>query len=132
MDIDIITRIPLSTRRHEDVWAWHFERSGVLSVRSVYRMIVRTRQRRSNWLDERASGSHQQMEEKAWKNLWKVHVPSKLRVFLWRLAHQSLPTGDVRHRRHMSDSSSCSVCGADDSWRHSLLECTMSRGAYGL
>ena len=44
MDIEHIRKIPLSTRRHADEWAWHYERSGVLSVRSVYRMIVRTRQ----------------------------------------------------------------------------------------
>jgi hypothetical protein len=27
----------------------------------------------------------------------------------------------------MADNNACSICGAADSWRHSLIECHMSR-----
>lgn len=53
-------------------------------------------------------------------------MPAKLWMFLWRLAQVSLPSEDVRHHRRMSASSCCSLSGALDSWRHSLIECTMS------
>ena len=128
----MLFRSPLSSRRHDDSWAWHYDRSGILSVKSVYGMLVRTRQRRVDWIEERPAGSNQEREEKMWQKLWKVQVPSKVRMFLWRLAHQSLPTGDVRHHRHMADTSVCSICGAEDSWRHSLLNCTMSRCVWAL
>jgi hypothetical protein len=72
-------------------------------------------------------GSNTAAEEKLWHKMWKVQVPSKMKLFLWRLAQQSLPTGDVRHHRNMADSSSCSICGAADSWRHSLIDCTLSK-----
>jgi hypothetical protein len=72
------------------------------------------------------------MRVKSWTNLWKVNVTSKIRVFLWRLAKQSLPTGDLLHHRHIATSSSCLLCGRTDSWRHSLLECPMARSAWAL
>ena len=71
-------------------------------------------------------------EEKAWQRLWKSQVPSKIRLFLWRLARQSLPTGDVRCHRNMAETSACSICGAEDSWRHSLINCSMARCVWAL
>ena len=35
MDIEIIQAIPLCNRRFDDLWAWHYERSGIFSVRSA-------------------------------------------------------------------------------------------------
>jgi hypothetical protein len=49
--------------------------------------------------------------------------PSKLRVFLWVLAKHFISISDVRHH---------SLCGGEDSWRHSLIECTMSRCVWAL
>jgi ribonuclease HI len=132
MDIEVITSIPLSTRRLEDCWAWHFEKKGIFSVRSAYRMIQNTKRVREAWLEERASSSDHKREEGAWTSLWKIKVPSKIRVFLWRLAKQSIPTGDVRHRRNMAPDSLCRICGHADSWRHSLLECNMARSVWAL
>jgi hypothetical protein len=86
MDIEQICRIPLSTRQYEDTWSWHYERSGVLSVRSVYRLLVNTRKRREDWLEGRPATSNQAAEEKLWHKMWKIQVPSKLRLFLWWLA----------------------------------------------
>ena len=64
--------------------------------------------------------------------MWSIKVPSKIRVFLWRLAKHSIPTADVRHRRHMAQMSACSICGGQDSWKHSLLECNMARCVWAL
>jgi hypothetical protein len=66
------------------------------------------------------------------KKMWKIQVTLKLRMFLWLLAQQSLPTGDVRHHRNMAAMSSCSICGAEDSWRHSLMDFPMSKCVWAL
>jgi hypothetical protein len=50
--------IPLSGRRFDDFWAWHYDRQGVFSVRSAYRMLVKTREKREAWLEKRPSSSH--------------------------------------------------------------------------
>ena len=46
MDADTIRSIPSSTRRMDDFWAWHYEEKGILTVRSVYHLLVSTKRRR--------------------------------------------------------------------------------------
>lgn len=95
-------------------------------------MIVGTKLRREDWLKDRPGSLNRKEEEKVWVKLWKVYIPAKLRVFLWRLAHQSIPTEDVRMKRHMTSLCTCVVCGMSDSWRHSLMECVMARCVWSL
>jgi hypothetical protein len=78
-------------------------------------MLVQAKTHREDWLEGRAAGSNTEGEGKAWTCLWKKQVPSKLRVFLWRLAHQSLPTSDVRRHMQMATHSFCSVFREKDS-----------------
>jgi hypothetical protein len=59
-------------------------------------------------------------------------VPSKIRVFAWRLARFSLPTGDALNHREMATVPSCSLCGVNDAWKHSLIECTMALCVWAL
>jgi hypothetical protein len=132
LDVEIIHSIPLGTVSHGDFWAWQFEKHGNFWVKSTYRMLTKTKNEREAWLEERPSSSGCN-DQKHWTSLWKTKVPSNIRVFLWRLSHQSLPTGTVLYRRLMSDDSSCGLCHApNDSWRHSLLECNMASSTWAL
>jgi hypothetical protein len=79
-----------------------------------------------------ANGWRCSNEKKMWTKLWKIQVPSKIKIFLWRLSQHSLPTGDIRHHWQMAPSSACLLCGQEDSWRHSLMECAMSRCIWAL
>ena len=90
-------------------------------------MIISTKIERESWLEGRAGPSETSSEEKAWSSLWKLQVPSKVRVFLWRLARHSLPTTDFLRNRNMSVQDACPLCGGEDSWRHALVSCTMAR-----
>lgn len=74
-------------------------------MKSAYKMLVATKQRREAWLERSAGPSSAKAEEGEWKSLWKTSVPAKIRMFLWRLSKHSLPTNDVRAHRHMTDSS---------------------------
>ncbi|KQJ93913.2 hypothetical protein BRADI_3g07435v3, partial [Brachypodium distachyon] len=102
--------------QHGRFLAWNFEKSGLFSVRSAYRMLVNTKRRREAWLDEHVTTSNQTATEKSWTSLWRTQIPSKLPVFF----------------RNMAASSVCSICGETDSWRHSLIECNMSRCIWAL
>jgi len=44
-DVNLISSIPLSTRQQQGFWAWHFEKRGVFSVRSTYRMLAHRKSR---------------------------------------------------------------------------------------
>jgi hypothetical protein len=86
MDYNIVENITLSTWRQADFWAWHYDRKGMFTVKSAYKLLVQTRENRYAWLDGTASSSNIKEEERSWTDLWRIKVPSKLNVFLWRLA----------------------------------------------
>lgn len=48
----VIMGIPLCTRNVPDFWSWNFEKNDMFTVKSAYRMLVETRQRREAWLEE--------------------------------------------------------------------------------
>lgn len=89
--------------------------------------MIDTKMRREASLDGASGSSSNDRDAASWKLLWKILVPGKFRMLLWRLAKKYLPTEDVRAHRNMSTSSVCGMCGAKDSWRHSLLEYLMAR-----
>jgi hypothetical protein len=78
-------------------------------------MLVDAKERQTAWLEDNAGNSNTKREEKDWTSMWNVRVPSKLRVFLWRLAKQTLPSMDLLHHRHMAPNDSCMLCGVQDS-----------------
>lgn len=51
MDQEVIMNIPLSTRVQEDFWSWHYENTGVFTVRSAYRMLVGIKNQRGDWIE---------------------------------------------------------------------------------
>jgi hypothetical protein len=93
MDVDAILVIPLSTRRLNDCWMWHYEKNDLLSVRSVYRLLVQTKRQREDWLEGRTAGSNTVAEGRNWQRLWKTMVPSKVRVPLASRATLSAISG---------------------------------------
>lgn len=115
MDVEAITNLPLSMRNHQDAWAWHYDHKGIFTVDSAYKMLVHTKAMREAWLEGKALSSHHRKEEKQWTSLWRVKVPSKIKVFLRRLAKHSLPTCDVLDHRNLAKENKCAVCGMEDS-----------------
>lgn len=70
------------------------------------------------------SSSGQLKEQLEWKQVWRLNCPPKIKQFLWRLAHNSLPLQMNIKRRGMDIDTRCPVC-----WRlnedggHCFLKC---------
>ena len=77
MDVDIIKEIPICNRRYVDFWARHYDRRGLFSVRSAYKMLIATREKREAWLANKTSGSEEGRTAKEWSSLWNTQVSSK-------------------------------------------------------
>jgi hypothetical protein len=60
-DVAVITSIPLSIRRQDDFWAWHFEKHGLFSFRSAYRWVAHRKS-----LARLAGASDRQAVQKEW------------------------------------------------------------------
>lgn len=127
-----ILKIPLCTRKIADFWAWHEVSRGIFSVRSAYRMILRTKLIREAWLNESEGALGVQNESNKWSTIWHIQVPSKLRMFVWCLARQSMPTGELLKHRNMAEEDSCMLCGAKDTWKLALFTCPMSSSVWAL
>jgi hypothetical protein len=129
VDMETIGNIPLCTRKQEDFWAWHHEKSDVFSVRSAYRMLVIHKHHATAYLEHTAGRSDLRAEE--WLSIWKLDVPSKIHIFLWRLTRNSIPSGDVLLHRNMHRTALV-ASGVQDSWKHSLIECNLARCVWAL
>jgi hypothetical protein len=131
-DAEEILKIPVCLRRINDFWAWHENPRGLFTVASAYIMLVRTKSSRENYIDQREDSSNAMSQSKEWSSIWKAPVPPKVRMFLWRLAWHSIPSAEVLHRRNLSTSTACVLCGQRDTWKHALLHCPMSRSTWAL
>lgn len=112
-DSHVVLNIPLSSRSLADGWAWHYERSENFIVWSAYHLLRETKTRRAYWLEGRAATLDHTANQRQWK--WNVKVPGVMKKFAWRLARNSIPTEQVKHQRHITDSSICIICnGTED------------------
>ena len=65
MDATVILGMPICTRNITDFWAWFHEKKGTFTVKSAYKMLVATRNRREAWLEEVPGPSSSRAEEGA-------------------------------------------------------------------
>ena len=94
-----ILEIPLSMEGCTDFASWPFTKNDIYTVRSGYN-LARTSsfwQERSN--PGRGSSSNTEAQGKTWRKLWKTQCPERMKIILWRMAHNCLPTGDQLQKR---------------------------------
>lgn len=118
-----VLKIKTSMRLDEDVLAWAPEKHGFYTVRSAYKLL---KQDGSCYgclgRDIYIRGAS------VWKLLWKLDVPPKIRVFWWRVLHNSLPSKPELTRRHISKESYCEMCGEpDESLFHVFFDCPVAK-----
>lgn len=130
---DIVLNIPLSLRNLSDEWAWDYERSGVCTVRSCYRLLVDTKRRREDWLEGRTAQSNTSATWRDWTSLRKIKVLGKNKNFAWRLVRISIPTESIRCHGKMAVDNMCLICNrVEDMWCHTLIDCNMVKSVWSL
>uniref|UniRef100_A0ACD5XPQ5 Uncharacterized protein n=3 Tax=Avena sativa TaxID=4498 RepID=A0ACD5XPQ5_AVESA len=73
---------------------------------------------------KRGLSSHITDEEKLWKKLWSIKAPGKMKITLWRFAHDCLPSGtQLRQRNIPVASDACLFCNREESSEHTLMFC---------
>jgi hypothetical protein len=66
-------------------------------------------------------------EETQWKTIWKINAPGKMKIHLWRFAHDCLPSGVQLRRRQIPISDSCGFCGWEEDIEHAMLLCKFAQ-----
>ncbi|GJN37087.1 hypothetical protein PR202_gb26009 [Eleusine coracana subsp. coracana] len=123
LDIDGILKIKLSNNLMEDIRAWAYEKNGVYSVRSAYRLLKDMQIAEKDYAENSPASS--EGPGQWWKHLWKMKVPPKVRIFWWRAIHEFLPAKSILSQRHIAKESFCPDCGNElESIYHTMFECT--------
>lgn len=111
-----ILRIPLNSARDDDSIVWHYSSKGSYTVKSCYELA------RERSLDTEFA------VEGCWSKIWSLVVPSKVKFFLWRAAHEVLPTKANLISRGVEVGVECGICGRGyENTRHVLLDCEFAK-----
>lgn len=102
VDINSIVSITICKSRLPYQWIWHYFKDGNFSTRSAYKLYISDLSR-----GECSSGEDMLCW---WKNLWKLNIPSKIRIIIWRLFHEILPTNLNLCRRNIHIYPWCQIC----------------------
>ncbi|XP_041011395.1 uncharacterized protein LOC121255185 [Juglans microcarpa x Juglans regia] len=100
----IISIIHISPCKSDDKLVWRCTKNGIFSVKSAYHLLVFV-----NDLNK-GQASDSTNHEVLWKLLWKLRVPNKVKMFLWRSAWDILPTRVNLHKMKIIDSPMCPIC----------------------
>ncbi|GJM91514.1 hypothetical protein PR202_ga07890 [Eleusine coracana subsp. coracana] len=122
---DTNTILSLSMDADLDDWpAWHFDAKGAFSVRSAYKVAVRKREH-DNAKDVGGSGVVEEGETNFdWRRIWRLEVPNKVRMFVWRFVHNNLAVGKNIARRGVKWETICPMCNRlDEDGGHLFLKC---------
>ncbi|XP_057723427.1 uncharacterized protein LOC130939336 [Arachis stenosperma] len=67
-------------------------------------------------------------QKDVWVTLWKLALPHKIKIFLWKSIHQGLPVCHLLHHRFPSTSAICSCCSEEDETvLHCLVTCKYAK-----
>ncbi|KAL5550571.1 hypothetical protein UlMin_000747 [Ulmus minor] len=114
-EANAILSLPLPRRATSDSLIWHYHKSGRYTVRSGYWLASQCRSIPSS---STSSITHW------WKKFWRLRIPSKIRIFLWKAYHNWIPSSVNLVRHGVPSKNRCLICNeADDTTLHALWGC---------
>ncbi|XP_062005888.1 uncharacterized protein LOC133723072 [Rosa rugosa] len=128
-EAETILAMPLGLRSIPDKLVWHFTKNGNFTVKTGY-WVARALQEKKNGS---IAGCSTSRVPEVWKKVWKLHVPSKINLLLWRAFHNFLPCGQNLQQRRITMDGTCWQCGAAcESTLHVFWECPAARNVWKL
>ena len=121
-----VLSIPLSLWRGKDTLIWAETDSGKYPTKSAYKLL-------STHATSLAPGtSDPATNNTSWSNIWTLNVPNKVKHFIWRACHESLPTKKNLLIRKVTRNSICERCQSEiEDTVHALWGCQLwSTGAF--
>lgn len=97
IDIERIKKIPISIHASSDELVWEASDDGFFRVRDAYNLA-----RNANNSGPIASDSNA-----IWSKLWKLDIPPKEKIFLWRASWDILTHGVNLRRKGIMDVDKC-------------------------
>ena len=113
-----IKAIPLCWTDQRDRFIWLDSHNGEYTVRAGYQMLCQE----ANF--SAASSSDSSHQSAFWKSIWKLHVPNKIKCFLWKICSNALPTKVNLKKRKVLEEAKFSTCLLDkETTLHVIWSC---------
>lgn len=118
VDSRCILRLRIPQRDVPDRVAWTGSSKGIYTVKTGYKF----------WTDHHNNMINSEAVVNGWNKLWKLHIPHKLRVFLWRVCKNNIPVRWALRSKGVNTTFLCPMCGVDvEHVRHLFCECQFAR-----
>lgn len=112
-DFKAIWSTPIPHRMGRERVIWSAVKTGEYSARDGYRF----------WNDQYLTTT-QVPRSMGWNKIWKLTVPHKIRVFLWRLGRNNLPLCSALIRKGIMLDDVCPFCRTvGESVKHIFVQC---------
>jgi hypothetical protein len=98
VDVHWILQIPLHRLGFEDFITWDATKHGRYTVRSGYYLQWRHKFGAST---SQLALPGQSAINPVWKSLWQMKILSKVKIFIWRALHGSLPLKSILYNIHI-------------------------------
>ena len=95
-----------------DLVEWNLTASRKFSVKSLYRKLT-----------ERSALDIA-------RGIWKAGLPLKIKIFMWQMLRNRLPTSDNVAKRNGPADGTCTVCGLGEDANHVFFRCHLARFAW--
>ncbi|KAK3204299.1 hypothetical protein Dsin_018345 [Dipteronia sinensis] len=116
VDKGIVLSIPISWSGGSDSLAWRFDKRGVYTVQSGYRLALSQK--------VSASAYTSSIAHHWWETFWRLKLPPKVKVFVWRACWNALPSLENLWKRKVIGSLRCDRCaGPVESSCHAIFWC---------
>lgn len=102
VEAEAILNIPLNRRGCEDVRFWVGSKNGKYTVKSGYHLEV------NSAAPHPSQSAHPDCSW--WKILWKLRIPPKVRIFMWRASWDFIPSSFNLMHHHVPVSGICERC----------------------
>jgi hypothetical protein len=96
---EVILQIPISRNGGDDFISWPHDKHGQYTVKSAYNFARTANFFYSQGNAGRGANSDRAIEENNWKAVWSIQAPGKMKIVLWRIIQDCLPTGHQLTRR---------------------------------
>jgi hypothetical protein len=124
-DVAEVLKIRLSDRLQSDHIAWFYERSGIFTVKSAYKLAVEVDRRIT---EHPGSSSRMDGSRPMLADIWRAKVPVKVRIFARHLVQEGLATQVNRRARKLEKEAKCQICGKEDeTGRHAVVRCSKAK-----
>jgi hypothetical protein len=107
----MLERVKLNGMKDRAIWV--LEKSGVYSVKSMYRSLT-----------------HRGVINKRMRELWKSKLPMRIKTFMWLVCQGRIQSGKMLKRMNWKGDASCVVCGRIESADHIFFGCVAARFAW--